>query len=354
MLFPQKIPGFSPPTVLFLWFTVVFTASCSTDALQVSGEWQFDGLEGIAVNKIIPSENTDRLILATQNGVYIYKNGQFMPAGLQGKEIIDIVSISREELLVGVGVAGEPTLYKTSDSGASWQEHMGNYGGVDGKYTMVSALAIHPENPQHLFSRGILNISQSTNGGQTWVSLYKDWDWLGMNASLLKIDPENPETIWAGGANAIRQPNLIRSTDGGATWKNLLFELQIFEVPFESTAYSIAIRPGRSSHLLLGLGVGVFRSTDLGESWTSVFDEAAVLTLANSLHSAQTVYAGGYNSERTLFLLATPNFGGFWQTIEMPNSPPGIHVNHIVSTEQNGREVLFLGTNRGLYSFHLE
>ena len=332
-------------------FTILIVISCGTDALQVSGEWHFEGLEGVTINKIIPSSDNDRLILATDNGVFIYDEGQFTPAGLQRKEIIDIISISKEEMLVGVRVAGEPSLYKTSDSGTSWQVHMGNYGGVDGKYTTVNALAVHPDNPQHLFSRGILNVSQSRNGGQNWESLYKNWDWFGMNASLLKIDPENPDTIWAGGANAIREPNLIRSTDGGTTWKNLLLGLQIFEVRFESIAYSIAIRPGRSSHLLLGLGVGVFRSTNLGESWKSVFDEAAVLTMANSLHSPQLVYASGINSNRTLFALVTHDFGSTWQMIEMEDSPPNIQVNDMVTIEQNGREVLYFGTNQGLYRF---
>jgi photosystem II stability/assembly factor-like uncharacterized protein len=335
----------------------VFVGSCGTDALQVSGKWQFEGLEEVAINKIIPSSVEGRLILATNDGVFFHEDGLFTPAGLQGEEVLDIAVMSDEEMLAGVRVfeldVGEPSLFKTTDAGDSWKTFMGNYGGEDGKLTRVAALAVHPDHSQTLFARGMLNVSQSVDGGQTWNSLYRDWDWIGSNASLLKIDPENPDIIWAGGANTLNRPNLMRTTDSGETWENLWEKLQIFEGGFPSTAYSIAIRPGRSSHLLLGLGVGVFRSTDLGESWESVFDEAAVLTLANSPRSSRTVYASGVNTDRTLFVLATPDFGSTWQTIKMADSPSDIGVNHMVSIEHNGREVLYLGTDRGLYSYRI-
>lgn len=335
----------------------VFVGSCGTDALQVSGEWQFEGLEEVAINKIIPSAHADRLILATDDGVFIYEEGQFTPAGLQSETVVDIAVICEDEMLAGIRTptmsGGEDSLFKTTDEGASWQVHMGNFGGKEGKHTSVNALAVHPDNPQHLLARGWLNVTRSMDGGQTWESLYQEWEWFGMNASLLKIDPNNPDIIWAGGAGVTLSPYIIRTTDGGDTWENFLFELQIFEVGFESTAYSIAIRSGRSSHLLLGLGVGVFRSTDLGESWESVFDEAAVMTLAHSPRSSRTVYASGVNADRTLFVLATPDFGSTWQTIKMADSPSDIGVNHMVSIEHNGREVLYLGTDRGLYSYRI-
>jgi len=263
--------------------------------------------------------------------------------------------MGKNEVLAGIRTpimsGGEDSLFKTTDGGTSWQVHMGNYGGEEGKHTSVNALAVHPEDPQHLYARGWLTVVRSLDGGHTWESLYQDWEWFGMNASLLKIDPNNADIIWAGGSGVTLSPYIIKSEDSGTNWENLLFELQIFEVGFESTVYSIAIRPGRSSDLLLGLGVGVFRSTDLGESWRSVFDEAAVLTMANSLRSERTVYAGGINSNNTLFVLVTPDFGSTWQMIEMEDSPGNIRVNDMVAIEQNGREVLYLGTNQGLYRF---
>jgi photosystem II stability/assembly factor-like uncharacterized protein len=231
--------------------TVVFVASCGTDALQVSGEWQFEGLDGIAINKIIPSSYGDQLILATNNGVFIYEEGQFTPAGLQGKQVNDLIEMRVGEMLAGIRTptmsGGEDSLFKTTDGGASWQVHMGNFGGEEGKHTSVNALAVHPDDPQHLYARGWLNVPRSMDGGQTWESLYQDWEWFGMNASLLKIDPNNPDIIWVGGANTLSRPNLMRSTDSGDTWENLLNKLQIFDTGFESAAYSITIRPGRSS-----------------------------------------------------------------------------------------------------------
>jgi len=339
-------------------FAAVIMVSCGTDALQVSGEWHFEGLEGVAINKIIPSSASDRLILATDDGVFIYEEDQFTPVGLQGEEVNDLVEMGEDEILAGIRTTtmdgGEDSLFKTTDGGATWQVHMGNYGGEERKHTSINALAQHPDDPRRLYARGWLNVPRSLDGGQTWESLYRDWEWFGMNASLLRIDPNNPDIIWAGGANTLSRPNLLRTTDGGETWENLLFELQIFEAGYESTAYSIAIRPGRSSHLLLGLGVGVFRSTDLGKSWESVFDQAAVLAMANSPRFSRAVYAAGFNQQQTLFLLVTPDFGSTWKTIEKENSPSNIHVNDLTLVEQDGQDVLYFGTNRGVFSYRID
>lgn len=341
--------------VILISITVI---SCGTDALQISGEWQFEGLEGVVINKIIPSSDNDRLILATDDGVFFYEEGQFTPAGLQGATIVDLVEMGEKDMLAGTRIhttnGAQATLFRTDDVGETWLMHMGNYGDEEGKYVTVNALAVHPDNSQTLYARGMLNVSRSLDGGLTWKSLYRDWDWIASYASLLKIDPNNPDIIWAGGANALFRPNLMRTTDDGKTWENLWRKLQIFEFEFESIAHSIAIRPGRSSHLLLGLGVGVFRSTDLGESWESVFDDAAVLSLANSPRSSRTVYGSGINQNRTLFLLATPDFGTTWAINEMEGSPTDIQVNNLTVVEQNGREVLYFGTNKGLFSYRID
>jgi hypothetical protein len=55
-----------------------------------------------------------------------------------------------------------------------------------------------------------------------------------------------------------------------------------------------------------------------------------------------------------LFFLATNNFGDTWQTIEHPESPANIYVNDMVSVTEDGQEVIYLGTNKGLYSFTVQ
>ena len=336
----------------------IFVISCGTDALQISGEWQFEGLEGVAINKIIPSSYGDQLILATDNGVFVHEEGQLTPAGLQDGTVVTLVEMGERKMLAGTRIRnknGVPaTLFKTTDGGETWLMHMGNYGGEERKYITVNALAVHPDNPKTLYARGMLNVTRSVDGGHTWENLYYDWDWITSYASLLKIDPNKPDIIWAGGANAGFRPNLMRTTDDGKTWENMWRKLQIFEFEFESITHSIVIRPGRSSHLLLGLDVGIFRSTDLGESWESVFDGAAVLSLANSPRSSRTVYGSGINQNRALFLLVTPDFGTTWAINEMEDSPGNIHTNDLVVVEKNGREVLYFGTNKGLFSYRID
>lgn len=228
---------------------VLFSCGTGSDPvpeLTLQGEWNQEGLKDTAINRIILSPGG--LVLATEEGVFTGNGDGFSRAGMEDEDVVDMVFTGEDEMLAGVRSSdfsgGDTTLFKTTDGGASWQPFMGNYGGEDGKHTWVAALAVHPEDSQDLFARGGLNVSRSVDGGYTWETMFKGWEWFGSNASLLKIDPNNPDIIWAGGGNAILQPYVVKSEDGGESWVLLDENLQIFEdVTFESTAYSPANLP---------------------------------------------------------------------------------------------------------------
>ncbi|MDZ7704111.1 MAG: hypothetical protein U5L04_06465 [Trueperaceae bacterium] len=52
--------------------------------------------------------------------------------------------------------------------------------------------------------------------------------------------------------------------------------------------------------------------------------------------------------------MVSSDFGESWQTVEYEDGPTGIRVNDMVSLEVNGREVLYFGTNQGVYSYWFE
>lgn len=334
--------------------------SCGTGPakeLSLQGAWNQEGLEGTEINAITPS--SEGLVLATEEGIFTEDGSGFSRAGLEDKSVIDIVLLGGDKMLAGVSSSdfsgGDTTLFKTTDGGASWQPFMGNYGGEDGKHTWVAALAVHPENSQHLFARGGVNVSRSVDGGHTWESVFKDWEWLGSNGSLLKIDSNNPDIIWAGGANAALQPYIVKSEDRGDNWQ----WLDVFE-NVETTVRDIVISLTDANEVLIGEAGAVDpanrirRSTDAGQSWETVHAGPGIRALARSPQDPHIVYASGFNAERTLFVLVSPDFGESWEEITFENSSGGIRVNDLVAVEANGREVLYLGTNQGVYSWRFD
>lgn len=340
--------------VMFVVGVALLSVSCATDALQFSGTWRFEGLEGKTVYQL--RAHGERVYAGTEQGLYYSEVAEksWKSMGLDEASVRTFVVFSEQELLAQVHFEEEDssTIAKTVDGGQSWQSFRNGFGG--GSRVTPRALEIHPDDPDVLFARGLLNVAISTDRGRSWENIYSDWDWFGYKAPLLKIDPARPDIIWAGGSNAVFQPILARSTDGGETWRVFRENLQIYPDQYLSTtAYDIAIRPGRSSHLLLGLGAGVFRSADLGQTWEAVYAEAAVLALAGSPRSGGTVYAAGINRARTPFVLVTPDFGDTWRMVEMEDGPAGVRVNDLVVVETGGAETVFLGTNRGVYSFRL-
>lgn len=344
----------------FLAIAGILLISCGTDSipgpeLVLQGEWKQEGLDGTRINKIIPSQN--RLVLATEEGVFTGNGGDFNPAGLEDEEVVDLVMLDEQEWIAGINLITperDTTLFKTTDGGVSWQPHMGNYGDSEGQHTVVNALAVHPNDPEILFARSRANVARSLDGGHTWESVFLDWENIG-GARFVTIDSNNPDIIWAGGSNAFSAINLFKSEDGGDSWKRL--DDNLFEVVFNATAYNIVVKPGAPSTVLLGAipGIGTnsgtIRSSDGGESWETVFGKSAVFALVHSARDSRIVYGSGQNAKGTLFFAATPDFGDSWEIIEMQNSPAGIRVNDIAAVEKEGREVLYLGTNKGLFSF---
>ncbi|MDX1670933.1 MAG: hypothetical protein R3211_01225 [Balneolaceae bacterium] len=313
------------------------------------------GKESLSVNQI-KIFNKD-LLLATDQGIWIESERGFQSFGLNEKDVISFIKIDEEIFMAGVRSTdfgnGDTTIFKSIDNGQNWNPFLGNYGN-NGEWTWLDALVVHPENTKIIFARGGINVSKTTDGGNTWKSVFSQWDKFGSAASMLTIDPNEPNIIWAGGANAIFKPNLFLSKDNGLSWEILNEKLQILDFQFEATVFDIAIKPDVSTNVLLGLSIGIFRTRDLGKTWESIFNKASVLALENSIRSPFIIYGSGIHSSGKLFITATPDFGNSWEIIVFNEGPDNIRVNDIVVGEINGKEVLFLGTNKGIYSYTFE
>ncbi len=182
-------------------------------------------------------------------------------------------------------------VWRTTDGGATWTavtEQMPT--------TATGALAIDPSNESIIYvgsgeanyanhSRYGLGLYKSLDGGNTWGVLAAS-TFSGRCFSKLLVDAQNTQTLYAsitpaGGfpekAAAKGHPGangpigVFKSTDGGATWGQLLGGLP------NQAATDIALDPSNSNILYAAIGRpfgapenGVYKSVDAGGSWTKL------------------------------------------------------------------------------------
>jgi photosystem II stability/assembly factor-like uncharacterized protein len=192
--------------------------------------------------------------------------------------------LQRPDLSTGDG------LYKSTDGGKTWK----NMGLRDGQ--QIGAILVHPRDPDRVFvavlghpyganaERGVF---RSTDGGKTWKKvLYKDEN---TGAIALEFGAGDPNTIyadlWAGRQgpweNAAWQgpgSGLYKSTDGGDTWQHLEKGLPTIKQGLGRIGIGVAPSDPKRLYAMVDaprLG-GVYRSDDAGESWERVHSNPRV------------------------------------------------------------------------------
>ncbi|HKI43888.1 MAG TPA: hypothetical protein VKA08_01025 [Balneolales bacterium] len=171
----------------------------------------------------------------------------------------------------------------------------------------------------------------------------------------MKVDPNRPSTIWAGGTNGVFDPILWKSTDYGSTWQVLL--KNVYNDGVETNISDLLIYPLHSDTLLIGEeagikeGNGIKRSYDDGQTWTKVYNQTPVYALTGDPINADQVYASGHNQASTLFFASSPDFGDTWNIVTDNPGPSGVYTNTLFADTLNGKKVLYFGTNKGVYRY---
>jgi photosystem II stability/assembly factor-like uncharacterized protein len=205
----------------------------------------------------------------------------------------DVVYVGTGEGTVRNSVSYGDGLYKTTDGGRTWK-HMGL-----ASTERFARIVINPANPQivlaaamgHAFGpsdeRGIF---RSTDGGATWTrTLFVNRT---TGASDVAIDPKDPNVVYAGMYDYMRQPwffrsggpgsGFYRSSDGGQTWKKLTDPSLGNGLPGAQVLGRIGVSVHASDprivYALIEAKEGgvLWRSDDRGASWKVVNSERRI------------------------------------------------------------------------------
>ncbi len=193
------------------------------------------------------------------------------------------------------GVPGQPNVFYVGvNNGGVWKSN--DYGRVwkpifdDQDTGSIGALAVAPSDPQTIYvgsgeglQRPDLSVGdgmyKSTDGGQSWTHLgLRD----GWQIAAILVDPHDANRVFVAVVGHPYGPNkergVFRSTDGGATWQNVLYKDEntgavdlAFDPTNAQTVYAVmwAARqaPWEIGESFKGQGSGLFKSPDGGNTW---------------------------------------------------------------------------------------
>lgn len=221
------------------------------------------------------------------------------------------------------GVVGDPLTYymgttggglwKTSDAGNSWNNISDGFF----KTGSVGTVTVSESHPNVVYvgmgehaPRGVMTsygdgVYKSTDAGKTWQHMGLEQT---RHIARIIVHPDNPDILWVAAQGALHGSNkergIYKSTDGGKTWKQVLFvnegtgcnDLSI-DVHNPSVLYASMWEHNRTPWQVVsgGPGSGLYKSTDGGETWSTIHtglpEEKGKMAIAVSRANSDRVYA---------------------------------------------------------------
>lgn len=238
------------------------------------------------------------------------------------------------------GVPGQPSLYymgatgggvwKTADAGLSWQNISdGFFGGS------IGAIAVAPSDPNVIYvgtGEGTLrgNVSQ---GNGIWRSLDagRTWTHVGLPQSRtiprMAVDPRDPNIVLVAALGDVFAPGeergVYRTTDGGQTWKRVLYagpQAGANEVIMDPSnpriVYATTWRVQRGPHFLSsgGVGSGLWKSTDGGQTWASLSDNEGLPKATDEKPTGIHTIAVSASQPDNLYAMVEHEDGGLFRS----------------------------------------
>lgn len=209
------------------------------------------------------------------------------PAGMSGRvTAIDVVTSNPDVMYVGSASGG---VWKSTSGGIDWDPIF-----TDQSTASVGAIAIQQSNPSVVWvGTGEGNPRNSLNGGDGVFRTLdggKNWQKMGLEKTRhihrIIIHPDDPNTVYVGAIGSPwgehQERGVYKTTDGGKTWKQILFN------NIRTGVAEMVMDPSNPNKLIVamwehkrdpwffksgGPGSGIYVTFDGGDTWEKRTDE---------------------------------------------------------------------------------
>jgi photosystem II stability/assembly factor-like uncharacterized protein len=189
------------------------------------------------------------------------------------------------------------------------------------------------------FNESPLGVVRSSDGGVTWKEFNRGLrpDEVGVMA----MDPTNPDKLYAASATGLARNNgattlgLFRSTDRGNNWQTNTSLAVVGNIA------ALAINPVTPSTMYAGLYAGIFKSIDGGSSWSKLNLGANITAIAIDPATPATLYVGSYGGP-----FKSTDGGDSWNQINI-GLPDSTVLSLAIDPVTPG--TLYAGTYYGIY-----
>ena len=239
--------------------------------------------------------------------------------------------------LAVTGVRGQPDVYyfgsvgggvwKTNDAGRTWKpifdaQPIASIGAIAVAHSNANVIYVGSGEADMRSSISYGNgMYKSTDAGKTWTHIGLEDS---RQIARIVVDPDDPDRVFVAALGHAYGPNkergVFRSTDGGQTWKQVLFHDE------DTGAIDLAMQPGNSKLMFAALlqtrrppwsiyppskgpGTGLYRSRDGGEHWEQLTGHGLP---AEELGRMGIAFAPS-NPQR-LYLIADAKEGGMYRS----------------------------------------
>ena len=205
-----------------------------------------------------------------------------------GGRVVTVAAVPGKNNVYYAGTVGGG-VWTSTNNGITWKNITD--GSLKCPSNSIGAIAVAPSNPKVIYigtgEDDIRNniipgdgMFKSTDGGKTWHRAgLRDT----RSMSMIVVDPKNPDIIYASSMGHVFVPGphrgVFKSTDGGKTWKKILF------VDNKTGAIDLVMDPSNPNVLYAtmwqgqrmpwglisgGPGSGIYKTTDGGAHWTNI------------------------------------------------------------------------------------
>ncbi len=222
------------------------------------------------------------------SGIDVSESGLFIPPL--------VMDPSNPEILY----FGLSSLYRTANRADTWTPIGSNFG-------RVSAIAPAATDGGVIYigtSTGLVHMTADTGGSWANVSAALP----GRYVTDIAVDLQDWQTAYVV-VSGFGSGHVFRTTDGATSWQNVSSNLP--DIPVNA----VLVDPATRSNVFIGTDLGVFASSDSGETWAAIntgIPNVAVFDLAYSANTGTMIAAThgrgmfSLNVNRSLTLVATP------------------------------------------------